>query len=263
MNLIIENKQYDSLWFLGDTHGENMAIAPHLLRGKADREEKKAIVHVGDFGVGFCPTLDGEFDQLETLDVRLRSYNITLFVVRGNHDNPYFWNTKETLIQDCMNDNMIENIIFVPDHTLLTIELKDRKEPVKIYCNGGAVSVDRINRTANRSYWWDEHFSIPSAKELAEIPNDLDVVVTHTRPTGVWPIDKNNIQYWLLRDMSLDRDLEVEGMNMKTMFDSIKEDNKKFIHYYGHFHKSNTEFIGDVKHQALDIKELVEFRNTQ
>ena len=172
------NKEFDRLFFLGDTHGNNMQIAGHLIKGKAERFESKAIVHVGDFGIGFENTLDEEYRKLDKLNTRLMEHNVTLYVVRGNHDDPSWF--------DGMIYNNL-NIVFLQDHTLLTIKLKDKDEPVKIYCNGGAVSVDRTKGT----YFVDEKFTCPSETELLEIPTDLDVIVTHNRRYGSHNVGKS------------------------------------------------------------------------
>ena len=171
------NKEFDRLFFLGDTHGNNMQIAGHLIKNKAERFESKAIVHVGDFGIGFENTLDEEYRKLDKLNTRLMEHNVTLYVVRGNHDDPSWFDGTPFTVSG--------NIIFVQDHTLLTIKLKDKGEPVKIYCNGGATSIDRTNRNDSR----------------------------------------NNIQ-----------------------------------HYFGHFHWSHKERIGDIAHITLAIAEIAEFR---
>tara|TARA_B110000914_G_C15393246_1_gene413535 strand:- start:29 stop:841 length:813 start_codon:yes stop_codon:yes gene_type:complete len=268
MNLVIENKiKFEHLMVLGDTHGNNMQIAPQLLTkyGLDNAENPKAILHLGDFGIGFS-TYKGDLEKLRNLNNRLKNYNTFLYVIRGNHDNPEWFNDTEH-IETMLGNEMIENVILLPDHTLLSLEVEGREEPVKIYCNGGAYSIDRIKRTPGKSYWSDEAFKCLSAEKLAEIPNDLDIIITHTRPHGVWPVDKSNIQYWLLEDLSLYRDIEEEAAWMKQMFDSIKEDNDSFLHFYGHFHNSNKEsYEFDGKryiHQCLDIDELVEVRVDQ
>jgi len=262
MNLILESHiKYDHLLFLGDTHGENMSIAPHLLAStKIPQEDNKAIIHVGDFGIGFCPTVDGEISELRKVNTRLRQHNITMYVVRGNHDDPKWFNRdNDKLITDCLRDEVIENIIFIPDHTLLTLEVADKEDPVNIYCNGGAISIDRTNRTQGRSYWKEEAFNKLTDEQLDEIPNDLDIVVTHTRPLGVEPTVYNSaVMKWCLADDQLDFDLKREQQEMKLMFDVIREKNKyhNVSHYFGHFHWSKGERIGNMSHRTLSIKEL-------
>lgn len=249
---------------LGDTHGNNMQIAPHLLmKYHIDKcESAKAILHVGDFGIGFS-SYEGDLANLYILNDRLKKYNTFLYVIRGNHDNPEWFNNPEYM-ETIRNNEMIENVIFVPDHTVLTLNTTDRKEPVKVYCNGGAISIDRTKRIHGKSYWMDEKFKCLTKEQLDEIPNDLDIIITHTRPEGVWPVDKNNIEYWLLRDMGLERDLEIEGDYMKRMFDAIREKQNSYVHFYGHFHTSHEEtFETENKryvHRCLDIDELWEVR---
>ena len=245
------NKEFDRLFFLGDTHGNNMQIAGHLIKGKAERFESKAIVHVGDFGIGFETTLGEEYRKLDKLNTRLMEHNVTLYVVRGNHDDPSWFDGTPFTVSG--------NIIFVQDHTLLTIKLKDKGEPVKIYCNGGAVSVDRTKGT----YFVDEKFTCPSETELLEIPTDLDVIVTHNRPLGCYPSVYNEaVMRWCTMDDMLDFDLRKEQTEMKRMFDSIRQRNNSrnnIQHYLGHYHWSHKERIGDMAHITLAKAELAEF----
>ncbi len=252
---LTEDKLYDRLFFLGDTHGENMCIAPHLLKGKADSIEQKAIIHVGDFGIGFSSSHEEEIKKLDILSERLKENNVTLYIVRGNHDDPNWFNYPSPKEYN-------KNIIFIPDHTLLTINLKDH-EPIKIYCHGGAVSVDRLNKIKDVNYWPEEEFTCPSPEELLEIPTDLDIIVTHTRPLGVEPSVYNQmVMNMCLKDDQLDKDLRKEQVEMKKMFDSIRERNdirNNIIHYFGHFHWSRKERIGNIAHITLAIKELTEY----
>jgi len=248
----IINKEFDKLFFLGDTHGKNMQIASHLMKGKAERFESKAIVHVGDFGIGFESTLDEEYHKLDKLNTRLIEQNITLYVVRGNHDDPSWFDG------NCVDYSGV-NIVFVKDHTLLTIKLRDKAAAVKIYCNGGAVSIDRTKGT----HFADEKFTCPSDTELLEIPTDLDVIVTHNRPLGCYPTVYNTaVMKWCTLDSELDFDLRKEQVEMKRMFDSIRKRNdsrNNIQHYFGHYHWSHKERIGDIAHITLAMSELAEF----
>ncbi len=264
MNLIIENKiKFDHLIFLGDTHGRNMQIAPQLLSkfGLDNKDETKAIVHVGDFGIGF-KTVMGDKLEMDYLNERLKKYDVTLYIVRGNHDDPIWFNSDFHDVNELLED--WSNIVFVPDHTLLTLEVKGKEEPIKIYCNGGAVSVDRIRRTTGRSYWTNEKFNLPTQEQLDEIPDDLDIIVTHTRPLGVMPVGIDNIQGWILEDGQLEEDLKREAQDMWVMFDAIREKNKlsgkEINHFYGHFHMHLSSRTNHIKHTGLNINELYHYR---
>jgi len=243
-------KPFDRLFFLGDTHGKNKQIASHLMKGKADRLERKMVVHVGDFGIGFMSDIREEIRKLDILNTSLVEQNIWLYIIRGNHDDPSWFDGTPIFTS---------NIVFVRDHTLFTVALKDRTKPVKIYCNGGAVSIDRI-RGKN---WKDEKFTCPSDIELLEIPTDLDVIVTHNRPLGCHPTVYNDaVMRWCTLDNELDFDLRKEQVEMKRMFDSIRKHNdvrNNILHYFGHYHWSHKERIGDIAHITLAKAELAEF----
>ena len=147
--------------------------------------------------------------------------------------------------------------MLIPDHSMLHLQTIDNNN-VSIYCLGGAVSVDRVNRIPSKSYWWNEMVPDLPQQELDKIPKGIDIVLTHTRPQGIFPIDKNGIEHWLLRDRGLDHDLGVELGRITKVFDAINKKNTCYTHYYGHFHMSNTEHFGDIKHQLLNIDELIE-----
>lgn len=251
MNYIDNSTNFDILYVLGDTHGENMRIAPHLIGD--DKSLKKCILHCGDFGIGFS-SIKGDVTMMERLNTRLKKYNITMYVVRGNHDDPKWFNSTGTITEGYQ----FSNVILVPDHTILNLTIQDEEKVV--YMNGGAVSIDRINRTPNKSYWWNENVTALSAKDLADIPDNLDIVITHTRPQGVFPLDKRGIEYWLLKDMALDVDLDIELEVISDIFEEINAKNSEYRHYYGHFHDSFTECIDDRWHNLLNICELREVR---
>ena len=66
-----------------------------------------------------------------------------------------------------------------------------------------------------------------------------------------------------LDDDTLEFDLRKEQREMKRMFDSIRERNdsrNNIVHYFGHYHWSHKERIGDIAHITLAKKEVAEFR---
>ena len=245
--------KFDAVMALGDTHGKNMMVAPMLLSkyGLDNPNTSKAIFHVGDFGIGFSSII-GDRTETENLNVRLKRYNVFMYVVRGNHDNPAYFRPNNEY-SDSVQE--LSNIVFVEDHSV--VELNG----IKVYCRGGAISIDRLIRTEGRSYWTDEVFTRATMEEINEIPSDIDVIITHSRPDGVWPIDKSNIKDWLLEDMQLDYDIMKEAEDIKHLFDGIVSRSNKYIrHYYGHFHSSSIEHFDNITHQCLSINELIEIR---
>lgn len=250
--------KFDKLFFLGDTHGENMGIGKLLQSTKSSKQfDEKAIIHVGDFGIGFCASMEEELHLLDKLNTILIQNRIYLFVVRGNHDDPNWFD----------NTSPMSNITFIKDHTLLEFILHFEtmaEKKVKIYCNGGATSIDRSGRKLQKTYWVDEKFTCPNDSELLEIPTDLNVIVTHNRPLGCHPTVFNEaVLNYSNRDKNLLLDLQNEQVEIKKLFDSIRKRNisrNNIVHYFGHYHWSHRERIGDIAHVTLAIKELAEYR---
>lgn len=254
------NKKIDHILFIGDTHGENINIPHHIEKQtKIPQQEPKALIHVGDFGVGFCWERESEMHLLDTLNTKLIEHNTTMYVVRGNHDNPE-WFTGEFIFS---------NLVFLKDHTVLEFQRMgqdiDEIKRTKIYCNGGSISIDRSNRTEGRSYWKEEGFKELTPEQLNEIPTDLDCIVTHNRPLGCHPtVYNSSVLRWCLRDEKLDEDLKQEQLSLKRMFDSIRERNdprNNILHYFGHYHWSHKERFGMIAHITLAKHEVAEFRN--
>lgn len=264
MHLIVENQHtFDHLMVVGDTHGNNTQLAHHLLPN-LPKEDKKAILHVGDFGIGFS-TIRGDFDMMTHLNMKLKKANVFLYAIRGNHDDPEYFDISNDKYHSLTH---LSNIVLVPDHSLLALGFtpvsddgKSLRIVKRIYCYGGAVSVDRCLRTVGKSYWGGEMVKEPTTKMLEEIPSDIDIILTHTRPEGVFPVSKDGIKGWMERDMALENDLNIELSRITRVFNVISIKNpQEMKHFYGHFHTSNSEHINNIKHQLLNIDELIEIR---
>ena len=66
------------------------------------------------------------------------------------------------------------------------------------------------------------------------------------------------------RDYNLEYDLDEELDRISEVFEWLYAKNLKgFTHYFGHMHMSNTEYIDNVKHQLLNIDELIEVKLKQ
>ena len=121
------------MFILGDTHG-NFTYLRYLINtiGK-----KGPIIQVGDFG------MNNNVNPMEALlyglNKLLGEIGTKLYVIRGNHDNPYFW----------QGNHIYENIQLLPDYTIKEVEGK------RVLFVGGATSIDR---KVNANYWADEKF---------------------------------------------------------------------------------------------------------
>jgi UDP-2,3-diacylglucosamine pyrophosphatase LpxH len=137
------------LIFIGDVHGEfhelTHKLANHNIRNST-------FIQVGDFGVGFM-SKENEIHLLGKLNDRLKADRNVMYVIRGNHDDPAYFDGKL----------VYSNLIFLEDYSVLEIEEKT------ILLIGGAISVDRTSRTLNKTYWADEGFVLDQKKLRSKI----------------------------------------------------------------------------------------------
>jgi len=207
------------MFILGDIHG-NFTYLRYLINtiGK-----KGPIIQVGDFGMG--NNINNMEALLYGLNKLLVEIGTKLYVIRGNHDNPYFWQGK----------HIYENIQLLPDYTIKEVEGK------RVLFVGGATSIDR---KVNANYWPDEKFVYDKDKTFEA--RDIDIVITHTAPNFVFPIGINGtVKHFAQNDPNLITDLYMEREQMAQMCNILMDNNDITHHFYGHYHTNKlTEFEG-------------------
>ena len=239
--------------YVGDIHGAWKTFKSLIDRYKLGNiEEITYIIQVGDFGIGFNNKYD--MQTLEDLNNFFKERNIICIAIRGNHDDPSFF----------QGNHIYSNLQLVPDYT--TIEIDGKKHLFV----GGAVSIDRKYRvsqdqkeasygSSQRSWWYDEIFILDEEK-LKDIYG-VEVVVTHTAPEWCHPDNRkgfgNLVDEFVYNDKDLYADLDKERQDMSKMFQILKN-NGNYIkkHYYGHDHASSISMNGYCIHYLLNINEF-------
>jgi len=212
---------------LGDIHGN---FKPMLSQIKKFDLRNSNVIQVGDFGIGF-ETNHKELKRLKFLNESFKSRNNKLFVIRGNHDDPKYFDGSYKL----------SNVELLKDNSVISID------GINILLLGGAISVDRSDRNENTSYWKDEKFILN--KELLSTLKNIDCVISHP-----------SIRDYSKVDTMLPHEIATERLDLKDAFDILKENNTIKYWCSGHYHFSfknefqNTTFIG------LAIDELKELR---
>lgn len=238
------DKTYDYLLFCGDIHSV-IDVIPNYLKNM--ELTNCAVFQVGDFGVGF-DNKHKENRRMMYLNNRMKVYNSDLYVVRGNHDNPKYFDGTYNM----------SNLFLVKDYTVVEINFWN------VLCIGGAISVDRTERKGywdkrkTHDYWVDE--PVVFDEDMLNDFRGIDMVVTHSAPNFCYPLSKGGIEKWLLKDNELNNDVLVERHNLAMIYEILSKNNKIYDWYYGHFHKDIISYNNDTKFTALGINTMVERR---
>lgn len=217
--------------------------------------ENCSIIQVGDFGIGFERPKKEE-RRLKVLNEHMLCRNIMLYVIRGNHDDPKYFDGNTTL----------SNIKLLSDYTVIELQ------GYNFLCIGGAISVDRFpnpdipdfngrsykGRTLNVNYWTDESFVL-DVEKIEQIV-DVDIVITHSAPNFCKPYTKKGIEKWFKHDSQLEGLCIKERSDHTILYEMLKKKNNIHSWYYGHYHHSESELLDGTKFVMLDELEFYEVR---
>lgn len=207
---------------VGDIHGELEFYKIERLKNILTKDD--FVIVCGDFG---CIWNGGTRD--ECLLNELEGYPFTTLFVDGNHENFELLYTYPIINKFKGRCRKINNHVF----HLMRGEIYEI-ENKKIFTFGGGLSIDKANRVEGES-WWPEEIPTESEAEYA-IKNlekhnyDIDIVVTHSAPTGVI---EEAMSYFMLRPSPIDEYLdEIEN--------ALSQHNVDYKWYFGHFHEDMT-----------------------
>lgn len=207
----------------------------------ASQADGSNFIQVGDFGMGYRGE-KFETKFLELMNEELAGKGQTLYAIRGNHDDPYYF----------QGNHIYSNVKLLPDYSVERIEDKT------YLFIGGATSIDRKQNTLNVDYWSDEGFRADFEKIRTR--TDINVVISHTAPQDAYPQTMGRIVYEFAKfDSTLLADLNMERTLVTAAYQEICRNNPGLIEWwYGHFHSSRSEYIGSVRFRLLNIKEAAE-----
>lgn len=242
-----------SIVVCGDIHGDFNTVI-HKLCVQYQMTDTMLVI-AGDCGFGFEKL--GYYENVfKRNSVRLSKANNWMVMLRGNHDDPsYFQKIKISHERFCT----------IPDYSVI------QACGHNILCIGGAVSIDRSHRidydkahakSGKSSYWTDE-MPVYDAARLDEIGASLkiDTVISHTAPSFCELISKNGLAQWASQDPKLLADCETERQTIDKILSHLKSSGHPIKHwYYGHFHQSWNAEIDSILFSMLDIMEFKELR---
>lgn len=231
-----------SIVICGDIHGEFEKMVYQIcMRYKMC---DTLIIVAGDCGFGFkypAYYIDLYFSSSMT---RLMDANNYIAFVRGNHDNPWYFDGEQV---------GYEHFRAVPDYSVLTACGH------QILCVGGAVSIDRYQRTQGKDWWADESpvFMPETLSAIRREGYHIDTVVTHTAPSFC---EFTMVPRIVDSERLLD-DMQHERLVMDSILAMLAIGDHPLRHwFYGHFHHSWYAEIDGVQYTMLNIMEMKELR---
>lgn len=254
MKIYNYSKQYASCAVCGDIHGEFDFLVGKMLRMELT---DTLVIVAGDCGIGFDEA--GYYRRTyQRIAKTLKKLNSGLLLVRGNHDDPEYF--ERELIS-------FPRMKTLPDYSV--VRFKDRT----ILCVGGAISIDRRYRIGqmqineikghpSRKLYWEHEapqFNEQQMKAIKERGLRIDTVVTHTAPSFCYPTTKKGIEMWMDYDPDLGRDIDAERATMDKIHNRLLADEHPLSQwYYGHYHCTSNDRIGGVSFYLLDIGQINE-----
>jgi predicted phosphodiesterase len=254
-----------SLVVCGDIHGDfNLLVNKICVQYQMT---DTVVIVAGDCSFGF--ERKGYYDDIvKRNSKRMNNANNWIVFVRGNHDNPAYFDGRTFAHK---------RFIAVPDYAVI------KACGHEVLCIGGAISLDRSYRIeawqqqqkklamvghehddtdllAPNNYWDNEAPRIEKVV-LANIlaSHQIDTVVTHTAPSFCELITKTNMMAWAENDKNLIQDIQHERSVMDEIYNTQKD--HSITHWcYGHFHQSWHSTIDGIFFKMLDIMELYEIK---
>ena len=256
----------ESLVVCGDIHGDfNLLVHKMCVQYQM---KNTVLIVAGDCGFGF-EHKEYYDDLVKRNNHRMNECNNWIVFVRGNHDNPAYFDGKSF---------MNKRFLAIPDYSIV----KACRHTV--LCVGGAISIDRSHRIGAwnkriknlkhygvhteegvfaKNYYWPTEPPVFDKQKLEAINehNAIDTVVTHTAPSFCELQSKNGLCCFAYNDENLILDVENERKVLDQIHDLLTYQKHPITHWcYGLFHQSWHNDIDGILFKMLDIMEFYEIR---
>lgn len=238
---INELNRYDALL----RHKQQM-----LRRTSNSSYENSLIIVTGSNHFGFADDQVLMKDILSTANEVLSDANTTLLFIRGNEDNPLFYDGQKI---------DLSNIKAIPDYSLV------KTSNHTILCVGGGISIDRLwkmkkeSSNTKKQIYWNSENTVVDNKLYQALKNEnaaVDVVITHDAPTFVFPeINYDILNKWAKKDKNIKHDIEEERLVMDNIYANLrKSGHTPLIWFYGHYDIDNVNTTAGISFRSLSYQ---------
>lgn len=250
----------EPIYICGDLHGNFHWIKPYIeMYGLSDC----SLIFCGDVGLGFMPVnVWHNFVSDLKLVKCLKKHNIDCYFIRGNHDDPSWFNNKvlHTKHFKAVSDY---STLSSPNHNIL--------------CIGGGISIDRIDRKTQMQFslsqylkyhtsatlqeaktkitplYWENEAPVYNEGALDKLTYQIDTVCSHVAPKEFIPYTKPG-KIWLKNDSSLLQDCENERQVLSNVLAYLlKHQHPVTNWFYGHYHFYENNKVGNINTTLLDM----------
>jgi predicted phosphodiesterase len=204
-------------YVVGDTHGD-LSFACKVMKA-AERDGVDTIFQVGDFGI-WSRNDEGTY-FLDKLNENSELRGVHWYVTLGNHEN---YDMVEEFQASATGSfiKVRDNITILGNKTAV-FELQG----VKFGSVGGAVSIDREDRTPGVSWWPQENTKYGDVQrfaDLVDVVGPVDILFTHDAPDTIdFP--------GFIKD-------DPWSNGNRTMMDAVGDIARAKYWFHGHYHRA-------------------------
>lgn len=212
------------------------------------------IIVSGNCGIGMKSKKYYE-DTFAELDKVLAANNSYIFFVRGNNDDPSYFENKAI---------DFEHVKTLPDYSVVVLK------NYNCLCIGGSVSIDKEWKLSQEKQFgtkmfWENEAPIFNEKKLDEILNEFKIscVITSTAPTFVYPgTNSFKRSKWFSNDKAILKEFNKERKTMDKIYEKIMDcDHKPYLWFYGRFKLGQNSKTNDIMFVSLTQYQTMQISN--
>ena len=217
----------NDLYVVGDVHGQYKELVFRITQRYGIKDSH--VLVLGDFGVGFDKTMP---DLYKWSEKKLEDNNIEINVLRGNHDNPEYFD----------GEHDYPRLKFLKDHEIYNLANHD------VYIIGGANSTDityhdelgrEKHRIEGKDWWAGENIT----RKTEDLPLKVDIIASHSAPLTFEPIPER-------KNQTSEEQYE-KILGERKYLDFILREMNADYWYYGHYHTSFSGSYGNLLYRCM------------